>query len=270
MGELQVPAGALWGAQTQRAVENFPISGLPMPRGFIRALGADQWARGGRQSRARRCSTRGRGHRHPARPPLEVADGRHDAQFPVDVFQTGSGTSTNMNANEVIARLRRRTRLGTRGAPERPRQHGPEQQRRDPDRDPRQRRAGVSRIAAARARSICADASLRKAGDVGDMVKTGRTHLMDAMPRTLGQELRRWRSAGRERHRAHRRAVVPRLPRWRRAAPRSAPASTRIRSSARRLLRSCRELTGRAVRPERATTSRRWPRRIPRSSCPGS
>ncbi|MDX1605470.1 MAG: lyase family protein, partial [Candidatus Competibacterales bacterium] len=103
MGELRVPADALWGAQTQRAVENFPLSGLALPRAFIRALGlikataaevnADLELLEPDTAAAIRDAA------------LAVAEGRHDAQFPVDVFQTGSGTSSNMNANEVIARL---------------------------------------------------------------------------------------------------------------------------------------------------------------------
>ena len=107
MGELQVPADALWGAQTQRAVQNFPISGLTMPRAFIAALGLVKQA-------AARANTRlklleadiARAIDAAA---AEVAAGRHDSQFPIDVFQTGSGTSTNMNANEVIASLASRS-----------------------------------------------------------------------------------------------------------------------------------------------------------------
>src|SRR6185312_7972642 len=109
MGELQVPADALWGAQTQRAVQNFPISGLAMPRAFIGALGLVKQA-------AARANTRlelldAAVSRAIDAAAEEVAAGRHDAQFPIDVFQTGSGTSTNMNANEVIATLATR-RLG--------------------------------------------------------------------------------------------------------------------------------------------------------------
>jgi fumarate hydratase class II len=109
MGELQVPADALWGAQTQRAVENFPISGLTMPRAFISALGLVKQA-------AARANTRlelldAEAARAIDAAAAEVAAGRHDAHFPIDVFQTGSGTSTNMNANEVIAALATR-RLG--------------------------------------------------------------------------------------------------------------------------------------------------------------
>ena len=118
-------------------------AGRPMPRGFIRALALIKAA-------AAHAPTRGSGLLEAdvaeaiVAAAHEVADGRHDAQFPVDVFQTGSGTSTNMNANEVIARLATAA-PGPRGAPQRPRQHGPEQQRRDPDGDPRQRRAGRAR-----------------------------------------------------------------------------------------------------------------------------
>src|SRR5881628_1747131 len=101
MGEMVVPANAYYGAQTARAVENFPISGLRFPRSFIRALGTIKAA----------CArvNQALGLLEPrladaiARAATEVADGRFDGEFVVDVFQTGSGTSTNMNANEVIA-----------------------------------------------------------------------------------------------------------------------------------------------------------------------
>ena len=103
MGELRVPDQALWGAQTQRAVDNFPVSGLPMPRGFIRALGLIKWAAAGANAELGLLkSGKAMAIQMAA---LEVAEGQHDSQFPIDVFQTGSGTSSNMNANEVIARL---------------------------------------------------------------------------------------------------------------------------------------------------------------------
>src|SRR5579863_9604117 len=103
MGELRVPEGALWGAQTQRAVQNFPVSGLRMPRGMIRALGmikataAEVNAELGLLDEALAQAI--------IAAAAEVAAGKHDEQFPLDIFQTGSGTSTNMNANEVIAHL---------------------------------------------------------------------------------------------------------------------------------------------------------------------
>src|ERR1700722_17675132 len=109
MGELQVPADALWGAQTQRAVQNFPISGRPLPRAFIRALGVIKQAAA--LANARLGMLEQEVAQAIALSAAEVAVGSHDAHFPIDIFQTGSGTSTNMNANEVIARLASR-RLG--------------------------------------------------------------------------------------------------------------------------------------------------------------
>src|SRR2546421_549283 len=102
LGEMKVPAGALYGAQTQRAVENFPISGEPLPPAFIHALG------GIKQAAARVNAALGLVDAKLAQAieqaAAEVAEGKWDAEFPIDVFQTGSGTSSNMNANEVIAR----------------------------------------------------------------------------------------------------------------------------------------------------------------------
>src|SRR4029453_422146 len=100
LGEVRVPASALYGAQTQRAVENFPVSGLPLPRRLIRARPPIK----GAAAEVNKAT----GKLPPTiadaiiRAAAEVADGQHDRQFPVDVFQTGSGTSSNMNANEVI------------------------------------------------------------------------------------------------------------------------------------------------------------------------
>ncbi len=103
MGELKVPKDALWGAQTQRAVQNFPISGLSIPRPFIRALGLIKWAAASvNEELGDLDADRADAIRIAA---LAVADGKHDEHFPVDVFQTGSGTSSNMNANEVVSRL---------------------------------------------------------------------------------------------------------------------------------------------------------------------
>src|SRR5882672_9194099 len=103
MGELDVPASALWGAQTQRAVQNFPATGLRMPRAFIRALGLIKHAAAGANAEIGDLPRDLAAAIQAAA--LDVAAGRHDEQFPVDVFQTGSGTSSNMNANEVIATL---------------------------------------------------------------------------------------------------------------------------------------------------------------------
>src|SRR5271170_3853581 len=107
MGALDVPANALWGAQTQRAIQNFPPSGLRMPRAFIRALGLIKHAAAAANVESGDLPRDlGRAIQAAA---LEVAAGRYDDQFPVDVFQTGSGTSSNMNANEVIAALASRS-----------------------------------------------------------------------------------------------------------------------------------------------------------------
>src|SRR5437667_3552498 len=101
MGEMSVPASALYGASTQRAVLNFPISGYRFSRPFIRALGLVKWAAA--------QANRDLGKLDEKRAQLiteaaeEVIEGHWDSQFPIDIFQTGSGTSTNMNANEVIA-----------------------------------------------------------------------------------------------------------------------------------------------------------------------
>jgi fumarate hydratase class II len=103
MGELEVPEDALWGAQTQRAVNNFPISGLPMPRQFIAALGLVKWAAAGANAELGLLKSDLAVVIQQAS--LSVAAGEHDEQFPIDVFQTGSGTSSNMNANEVISHL---------------------------------------------------------------------------------------------------------------------------------------------------------------------
>jgi fumarate hydratase class II len=190
MGELQVPEEALWGAQTQRAVENFPVSGLPMPRGFIAALGLVKWAAAGANAELGLLQTDIAVAVQKAA--LEVFEGLHDSQFPVDVFQTGSGTSSNMNANEVIARL-----AGDRlGKAVHPNDHVNMSQSSN---DVIPTCVHLSAVLGIREKLLPALAHLsevldEKAEEVGTIVKTGRTHLMDAMPVTLGQELSGWRS----------------------------------------------------------------------------
>ena len=190
MGELQVPQEALWGAQTQRAVENFPVSGRPMPRAFIGALGLVK------QAAARANSRLGMLDRQVAEAietaAAEVADGRHDAHFPIDVFQTGSGTSTNMNANEVIGALATR-RLGR---PVHPNDHvnmGQSSNDVIPTTLHVSAALAVRRDLAPALDALCRTLRAKEA-EVGAVVKTGRTHLMDAMPVTLGQELSGWRA----------------------------------------------------------------------------
>ena len=136
MGEVRVPINALWRAQTQRAVENFPISGRGLERTQIRALGLLKGA----------CAqvNKDLGLLDPEKADAiiaaaaEIADGQHDDQFPIDVFQTGSGTSSNMNANEVIASYRGAAN-GVHRAPQRRREHVAVVQRHLPHRHPHRR-----------------------------------------------------------------------------------------------------------------------------------
>jgi len=193
MGELQVPADALWGAQTQRAVQNFPVSGQPMPRGFIRALGLIKGAAA--QVNAELGLLPKGVAKAVQQAAQEVAAGRHDAHFPIDVYQTGSGTSSNMNANEVIATLA--TRLLKRGegkAKVHPNDHVNLGQSSN---DVIPTAIRVSAQLATVEQLLPALKHLRKTIDkrgkgLAKVVKTGRTHLMDAMPLTFQQEFGAW------------------------------------------------------------------------------
>jgi fumarate hydratase class II len=188
MGELEVPAGALWGAQTQRAVNNFKISGLAMPSGFIHALGLVKWA----AARANLAL----GLLEPAlagaieAASLAVAAGKHDDQFPIDVFQTGSGTSSNMNANEVIARLASQS-LGRAVHPNDHVNMGQSSNDSVPTAIHVSAALGVTERLLP-ALDHLASAIEAKARSLADVVKTGRTHLMDAMPVRFDQELGGW------------------------------------------------------------------------------
>jgi fumarate hydratase class II len=190
LGELQVPANAKWGAQTQRAVNNFPISGLTMPRQFIAALGLVKWAAAGANAELGLLGTNLAVAIQKAA--LQVAAGEHDAEFPIDVFQTGSGTSSNMNANEVIANIA----TGIRGSAVHPNDHVNMSQSSN---DVIPTCVHVSAALAIQQQLLPALRTLsstleKKADEVRGIVKTGRTHLMDAMPVTLGQELDGWRA----------------------------------------------------------------------------
>jgi fumarate hydratase, class II len=190
MGELQVPADALWGAQTQRAVDNFPISGLTMPPQFVSALGLVKWAAAGANSELGLLKSDIAVAIQKAA--LSVAEGKHDAHFPIDIFQTGSGTSSNMNANEVISHLATEAL----GKDVHPNDHVNMSQSSN---DVIPTCVHVSAAMAIHDKLLPALAHLsktleKKADETRDVVKTGRTHLMDAMPVTLGQELDGWRS----------------------------------------------------------------------------
>jgi len=190
MGELQVPSDALWGAQTQRAVDNFPISGLQMPRAFIGALGLVKWAAAGANSELGLLESDKAVVIQKAA--LAVAAGEYDEHFPIDVFQTGSGTSSNMNANEVISHLA----TSDLGSEVHPNDHVNMSQSSN---DVIPTCVHVSAAIAVNDALLPALQHLSetldtKANEVRDVVKTGRTHLMDAMPVTLGQELDGWRA----------------------------------------------------------------------------
>jgi fumarate hydratase class II len=178
------PAGALYGEQTQRAVENFPISRLRFTRPFIRALGLIKRAAAAVNGEIGGLEAEIAGAIEAAAE--EVAAGTHDSQFVVDIFQTGSGTSTNMNANEVIATLAGR-RLGR---PVHPNDHVNRSQSSN-DVVP-----AAIHIAAAElvhhellpAMALLSESLGRKAKEFHDAIKIGRTHLQDAVPMRLGQE----------------------------------------------------------------------------------
>lgn len=190
MGPVQVPADAYYGAQTQRAVENFPVSGFRFPRVFIEAIG-----------RIKRACARVNLELGTLEPRLaeaivqaasDVVDGKRDSDFVLDVFQTGSGTSTNMNANEVIANLANERLGAPRGSkkPVHPNDHVNQGQSSN---DVIPTAAHLSSLLALTRDLVPALESLRaslarKAEEFDGVVKLGRTHLMDAVPVRLGQE----------------------------------------------------------------------------------
>ncbi len=189
MGELRVPAQALYGAQTQRAVENFPVSGQPMPTAFIHAIARIKLAAARvNQALGLLDDERAAAITQAAQ---AIIDGRHDDQFPVDVFQTGSGTSSNMNVNEVVAHLASREGLAV-----------------GPNDHVNMGQSSNDVIPTAIHLSAALEVSHRlrpalvqlratideRAVELDHVVKTGRTHLMDAMPLRLGQELGGWSS----------------------------------------------------------------------------
>jgi fumarate hydratase class II len=184
MGEVRVPADALWKAQTQRAIENFPISGRPIESAQIRALALIKAACA--QANAELGVL---GHDVAdaiAGAAREVADGAHDDQFPIDVFQTGSGTSSNMNANEVIATLASQAL----GRDVHPNDDVNASQSSNDVFPTSIHLAATEALVSDLVPSLAhlAEALERKADEFSEVVKSGRTHLMDATPVTLGQE----------------------------------------------------------------------------------
>nr|WHW29802.1 putative fumarate hydratase class II [uncultured bacterium] len=188
LGEVAVPRAALYTAQTQRAVNNFTISGIAMPRAFIRALGLVKQACARTNAELGLLPQEMKDAIENAA--AEVANGQHDAHFPVDVFQTGSGTSTNMNANEVIATLATESS----GLSVHPNDHVNMSQSSN-DVIP-----GCIHVSASLLLFQQLLPALRqlqqqieaRSRELSATVKTGRTHLMDAVPITMGQELSGW------------------------------------------------------------------------------
>lgn len=189
MGSLEVPLDALYGAQTQRAINNFPISGIPMPKAFIKALCYVKFACSSSnhklgllsEDKANAIQTAAK----------EIIQGHYLEQFPIDVFQTGSGTSTNMNANEVLASLAKQL-TGLEVHP-------------NDDINMSQSSNDVIPTAIHVAAAIALEEHLLPAlhhlsetiedreKELSHVIKTGRTHLMDAMPIKMSQELSSWR-----------------------------------------------------------------------------
>jgi fumarate hydratase, class II len=206
MGEVEVPADALWGAQTQRAVENFPVSGERIGRDMIGALGAIKGTAAQVNAELGVLDVDMADAIHDAA--AEVARGEHDEDFPVDVFQTGSGTSSNMNANEVIAALASR-RLGRTVHPN---DHVNASQSSN-DVFPSAIHLAAVRLLVRElipALDHLAAVLEAKAAEFATVVKVGRTHLMDAVPVTLGQEFGGYAAA--IRHDVERTvAILPRL-----------------------------------------------------------
>lgn len=189
MGELEVPAKALYGAQTQRAINNFPVSGTPMPVAFVHAVARIKLAaaRSNHQlglldaERAQAIEKAAQA----------VIDGQHDDHFPIDVFQTGSGTSTNMNVNEVLATLASRE-----GVEVTPNDHvNMGQSSNDVIPTAIHLSAAIAVNESLKPALVALQATIdRRADELSHVVKTGRTHLMDAMPLRMDQELGAWSS----------------------------------------------------------------------------
>jgi fumarate hydratase class II len=195
LGEMQVPADAYWGAQTQRALENFPVSDVTFGRRFVRALGVVK--KGAAQANRDLGLLAEETADHIVAAADEVIAGDHDDQFPVDVFQTGSGTSSNMNANEVIAN--RATELAGGEVGSRAIHPNDDVNYGQSSNDVIPTAMHVASAEAAEkdlrpALETLRDALAEKEEEFDDVVKTGRTHLQDATPIRLGQEFSGYRA----------------------------------------------------------------------------
>jgi fumarate hydratase class II len=188
MGELEVPKEALYGAQTQRAINNFPVSGLTLPPAFIRTIALIK-------KTAAKVNI-GLGELEPAignaiiQASQQIMDGQHQHHFPVDVFQTGSGTSTNMNVNEVLANLATQIASCAVSAND-------DVNRGQSSNDVIPTAIHVSAAIECHKKLLpnlqhLVETIEQKASSLDDIIKTGRTHLMDAMPVRMSQEMGGW------------------------------------------------------------------------------
>ena len=200
MGDVQVPAQAYYGAQTQRAVENFPISGWPIPRELIHALGLVKYACGVANRDLGKLTTTGKKRLNDVQVEAllaacrEVAQGKLDNQFPIDVFQTGSGTSSNMNVNEVISNRAMEMTGGDRFAADKPIHPNDHVNMGQSTNDIFPTAIHVATAMAIKGDLIpalqrFADVLAQKAKEWDKIIKIGRTHLADATPLRLGQEV---------------------------------------------------------------------------------
>ncbi len=188
MGDVEVPVDALYGAQTQRAVNNFPISGIAMPRAIIRSMGLLKAACAAANAQLDELDKDT--SQAIAKSALTVANGQYDNEFPIDIFQTGSGTSTNMNANEVIATLATREM----NHPVHPNDHVNKGQSSNDVIPTCIHIAATLQLSEKLLPALQHLGSVidKRAEELKDVVTTGRTHLMDAMPVTFGQVLGGW------------------------------------------------------------------------------
>lgn len=200
MGTVQVPAGAYYGAQTQRAVENFPISGWTLSAALLHAMGLIKWACGVANRDLGKLTGSGQNPLNEEqvaallRACREVAEGRFDEEFPVDVFQTGSGTSSNMNCNEVIANRAIELVGGDRFAANKPVHPNDHVNMGQSTNDTFPTAIHVAAARQIREKLLPALQQLartlrEKAQQWDRVIKIGRTHLMDATPLRLGQEI---------------------------------------------------------------------------------
>ncbi len=199
MGEVRVPAAAYYGAQTMRAVDNFPISGIPLPKELIHALGLVKWAAGVANRDLGKLTGSGKSPLNAAQVEAllnacrEVAAGKFDDQFPIDIYQTGSGTSSNMNANEVISNRAIELAGGDRFAAQKPIDPNDHVNMGQSTNDMFPTAIHVAVATALQQRLLpaltrFAEMLEEKAQAWDKIIKIGRTHLADATPLRLGQE----------------------------------------------------------------------------------